>query len=361
MAGGPAADAAVGTDILSAIARPTDAVKQLRKEIAAAERELAKLVAAGNSAAASSIGSRIKTMEGQKAALDDIIKRQRDMERRNKRALDGAEIFKSVVGANAIRQIVHGELDARGLVGLAIMSERTILKAARELGGATFSRATRSVFKAIPLIGEGISSVMEGWARRQALEKGREHVEARQRAGNISNAEARIYWQSFIGNDMDPDKTLSNVSSSVDKLTSLSREDQRKALADIKWKALDYSDAPKTLPEMFFPFAMREGKLNSDAFMKRYVELLEQYRNAGRIMDDGMRREAVAEALGDTIQDERQKGVVADAIWEAVSKYQVDRRATTPRDIRAKFKLDEEKRVNAVEAQRWLIPSRLEY
>ena len=358
-AGGPAADVNVGTDILAAVARPTDAVRALRREIKAAERELAKLVLAGNTAAAATIGGRIRTMEGQQAAIREVIKRQRDMETRNKRALDAGMLFKSVIGAQAIKNILNGELDARGLVGLAIMSERTIARAARQLGGVKFSNFARGLIRAVPFIGEGVNSVVEGFGEIDRRIKNREQVMEMVKGGKMSWELGRLHNEEFLRWDTrlrDPGGLVNNVSSAADRLAGMSKDQRIRALSKARYKHTEFN-----IDKMLAGRARKRVQFDWKQFESQYSTLLSEASNQGLIVDEAKRREIIEQILTRQVENTADREKLAKAIYDSVNKFRADDKDNSPKTIKDKFKLDEERRREAVEAKRWIIPARLEF
>lgn len=369
---GSVAVAKIDTDLSSTLTTKQEQVKQLRRDIAAAEREMSRLLQAGNMAQASSYGTWVKGLEQQAAGIATQIKAEKDkkkfeydqnraIDKRLNQALHAGQIFKSFMGAQALRSLVQGELDARGLVGLAIMSERTIAKAARQLGGVNFGNTTKRWLRAAPLIGEVISAGVDLWSEQTARIKWREKLDKMVKGGKISWAEANLGYRALDESPFsNPAEMQENVSHSADALLRMSQDQQRRALAGIT--ILREDDKQAAVASYFGSSTQRSYvPLGTTDVIKRYETLLDQARNNGLIMNEAVRKEMFGEALAGFIADDKEREKVAKAIWESVSNFQIENKENTVRTVRDKFKLDEERRKNAVEAQRWIIPARLEY
>jgi hypothetical protein len=101
--------------------------------------------------------------------------------------------------------------------------------------------------------------------------------------------------------------------------------------------------------------------LDPETFTKRYGELLQDARNQGRVMNDVTRRELLEAALVNVIENKDNRHQVAQAIFEAVSNFQLAQKDEMPSTVRNKFRMDEERRRQGIEAKRWVIPARLEF
>src|SRR5512133_108018 len=141
---GPMASANVSVqgDISSAVAQPVDTLKDLRKQIKAAEKEMVELAKKGEKVSAEQAFRLADLKSKEKQALD-IVTRQKRMMERSKRALDMGEMAKSVIGASSIKNIIAGKASIADFAGLAFMAERQIVKGMREVAGVKFAKATR--------------------------------------------------------------------------------------------------------------------------------------------------------------------------------------------------------------------------
>ena len=366
--GGPIASVGVGTDVLAAVARPTDAVKQLRREIAAAERELVRLVAAGDKAGVAALSARITTMQAQRASVTAIADRQRKFEDRTKRALDAGYLFKSVAGASAIRSVLRGEFDVRGAVNLAIMSEQTIVKVASKLGGVKFSNFSRGLLRAAPLLAEGVDSIVGGLAKRKQVINERKKMSRLFAAGKISWEEANLYGEQldkFYGGSLfsEPATMAQNIGASADKMVGMTMNQRENIIAKARYRSRNWGQilAARDPVAALVNSKNRRIMFDSKAFSKRYSEQLIQARNQGLLITDSKRREIIGAALVDQVSNSADREKAAAAIYEALSKFEDEQKDDGPVTVRQKFKLDETKRREAVEAKRWVIPSRLEF
>jgi hypothetical protein len=254
---------------------------------------------------------------------------------------------------------MKGELDARGLVGLAVMSERTIARAAKQLGGAKFSRFAHGLIRAVPFIGEGVNSFVEGLGEIDRRIKERKQITELVKGGKMSWELGRLHNEEFLRWDTrlrDPGGLVNNVSSAANKLVGMSKDQRFRALSRIRYKTAEYK-----IDKILAGNARRTVRFDHKQFESQYSALLIEASNQGLIVDEAKRREIIEQLIIRQVENTPDREKLAKAIYEYVGRYQAPDVDNSPKTIKDKFRLDETRRREAVEAKRWIIPARLEF
>jgi len=230
-----AANVSVGGDIAGAIATPEATLKELRKQIKAAEKELVELAKKGEKVS-SQQAFRLADLKAKEKQTLDIVTRQKRVLERSKRALDAAEIGKAMFGASSLKNILAGNASMADVAGIAFMAERQIVKGAKELAGVKFARMTRGVLKAMPFLSEAVGSVIEGWQEKRALEEQMGVIGEEFRGGRISKA-AEIRAQNVLTNTWfgKPAETLAADAALAASIQKIPDEKLSEALSNAKW------------------------------------------------------------------------------------------------------------------------------
>ena len=166
---GPAATASVGKDLMTLLAQPAEALRDLRSEIRKAESELALLAKRGET-----IGEvqtkRLETLRRQEGTLQSLVTRDRGRRFGQQATKQTLGLFRGVLAAQAVRDAVRGEMPSlHAMVALAISSESRILKIAAALGGKRLSALAGKFIAGAPMIIEAMSAINDGLTKRRAL------------------------------------------------------------------------------------------------------------------------------------------------------------------------------------------------
>ncbi len=357
---GPSANANVGVDMLGMVAEPTQALRNLRREIKAAEAELAALAAKGGkvSAQQTKVLDELRTKE---VALQKIAKTKRQEMERNKRALDIGEMTKAVIGAQSIRKLLNGELDPRDAINMAVFAERQITKGVREIAGVKVARQTRGLLKALPFVGEAIASVMEGWDKKRELEKSSDEINALARAGKIPPSAARLYYASLTeGWFNDPHKTSENALNASRQLLNFNDNEMRNVLESVTIQRARLTD--DSLGGVGGPSVSYETeKLSAAEVLRVYNMRLDAMRKNGEIVSKRRQEEALHDSIASLLEGDKERDQIAEKLVEQIKKKLLDKGEDNEKFVREKFKKDEELRSLQVRAARHYVPARMDY
>ena len=366
---GPAADAKVGTDVLAAVAEPTQAVRQLRKEIRLLENEMGKVAKRGRawSAVLDVQKTKLATLQQQEKYVGNIIKNDATLKRQLQTALSAGNLFKGVMTAQAIKGIVRGELpDIRSLVAFTVMSSERIRSLAEKVGGKWGARVTRWL-PFVPFAGELLSVGLEQWQATKRNQEAVRKIGQQFREGKTPYAVAKLA-QDVAGDFgfFNPLPMVTAVTEAGKAMATKRPSLLKNLLNEFVWD-INSSNEQRGMTSAW----MGQGGINQYQF-KRDIKRIDETEFLGAVRDEIDKREfREGAALSDKARQDIYVQVLSDMaqrkhfppamIRELTDKMAKILDTTHEQSHIEKFISWEHKEREATEMRRHIIPAKLEY
>jgi hypothetical protein len=228
------ATAQVGGDIHAAIGGEVAELKELRRQIKAAEAEMEVLVAKGLKVSAQQ-SANLGAMKAKEATIKRMVDDKTSQKKFDKQMVAATRMLRGIMTAQTIANMVKGDVSATDVGGLAMLAVHQ-RKYVAKIVGKEMAGVLRSLGPAAMLVGLTVDMFKEGFKGYRELQEGMSEVGQRMRVGKITKAE-ELYAQHILTDTFDdPKASLAALDKVGDKISALPPEQLAKALS---WKELE--------------------------------------------------------------------------------------------------------------------------
>jgi hypothetical protein len=349
--GGPKASASVGADILaSATNNPTQALKEVNRQIKATEAEMAALAKKGKI-----ISQEMATRIQELRAGQNTLKTQAQGINNLRSAAQAGKIAKKVIFAQSLNSILQGDFQMEDVATYAFLAERQIRKAAKKFLGLKFAESVSAGLLYLPLVAYAVRFGLKGWENAQKLKAGRDEVHAAFARNEIPFAVRNLADYTLTDTNRDPKKMVASTMKLANSMAAMTDSGVRSVLGN----AFDVSMARSPLTNRI------SGDLqilNRAEIIKRLQERRQSMieSKGGGLLTDAENKYAFQWVLADYVKEHDLPDDFLNKIIDKMEKQGGASKALAPTP-KEKFNSELGRERDAYLARSRFIPAKMEY